>query len=145
MKHHFSKNEPRVLALNTHLVFYMLMTLLFLTLSVGCFHEREIGIGIILLLVSFLGVFVSVISPVCYLFSAKSVTIVYVLGDREIISWLQVRDVVLYGSFLSKHDPLPYYHLSYGHKKTKFYVNGEIVKTRKTKRLMKKYYKGTIL
>ena len=80
-----------------------------------------------------------VISAVYYVFTDDGVTIVYLLGDKEIIPWSSITSVAYFGSWMSKGSGSPHYYIAYGHDVKKFYVNGEIAKTMKTKKLMEIY------
>ena len=79
-------------------------------------------------------------------FSDKHVEIVYNFGQREKIKWCDIRNILLIGSWIEKGYGPPHYVIAYERvEKRLFFVNGEIPKTRKTKKLLKKYYKKEIL
>lgn len=138
------RKENTYFSFNTYLIIYAIAFLIFSALAVAFFSDG-IGWGIFFMLIALLPIFIIVVSPLRYEYSKKSVTIVYVFGDREIIPWTSVRNITLYGSWISHLDCLPYYQVVYGHKKQKFYMNGEIIKSRKNKKLIEKFYGGTIL
>ncbi len=138
------KKETKYCSYNTHIIVYLVGFLVFLALAVAFFTDG-IGWGIFFMLIALIPIFIIVVSPLRYEYSKKSVIIVYVLGDREIIPWSSVRNITLYGSWISHLDCFPYYQVAYGHKKQKFYMNGEITKSRKNKKLIEKFYGGTIL
>lgn len=137
------KKENTCSSFNTHIIIYLLGFLIFLALAVTFFSDG-IGWGIFFMLLALVPIFIIIVSPFRYEYSKKSVTIVYVLGDREIIPWTSVRNITLYGSWISHLGCFPYYQVAYGHKKQKFYMNGEITKSRKNKKLINKFY-GEIL
>ena len=132
-------------AFNTHLFLPIGMFLIFLFIAISCVRNGEIGLAIGFGIATLLPIFVFLISPLYTVFSYKEVKIVYVMGQKEIIRWTDVRNITSYGSFFSKYEPLPYYELSYPkNKKRPFFVKGEIPKTFKTKKLIKKLYRGTL-
>ncbi len=74
------------------------------------------------------------------------VEIVYNFGLREKIKWSDIRNILLMGSWVLSGGGPPHYVIAYQRvEKRLFFVNGEIPKTIKTKRLLKKYYKKRIL
>ena len=130
-------------AFNTHLFLPIGMFLIFLFIAIIFAKDGEIGGAIVFAIVALLAIFIFLISPLYMVFSYKEVKIVYVMGQKEIIRWTDVRNIASYGGFLSNHEP--YYALSYPkNQKTLFFVNGEIPKTLKTKKLIKKFFKGTL-
>ena len=139
-------SKEKYTAFNTQLFFVITMFLLFVFIAYTCFIEREIGIGIGFSIASLLPVFVFIISPLYIVFSHKEIKIVYVLGQIETIQRTDIRNIISLGGFCSEYEPLPYYEISYPKsKKQPFFVNGEIPKTFKVKRLIKKYYKDKLL
>ncbi|MBQ7829052.1 MAG: hypothetical protein IJ345_02145 [Clostridia bacterium] len=141
-----NKQSPKTiyLSFNTYLIIYLIAMIIFGAFAAMFFADGDAW-GIFFMLIALIPIFIIVVSPLRYEYSKKSVTIVYVLGDREIIPWTSVRNITLYGSWISHLDCLPYYQVAYGHKKQKFYMNGEIIKSRKNKKLIEKFYGGTIL
>ena len=133
------RKENTYFSFNTYLIIYAIAILIFSALAVAFFMSGDAW-GILFLLIALLAAFIALVSPLYFQFSYKSVTIVYVLGDRETIPWTSVRNITLYGSWISHLDCLPYYQVAYGHKKQKFYMNGEITKSRKNKKLIEKFY-----
>lgn len=138
------RKENTYFSFNTYLIIYAIAILIFSALAVAFFMSGDAW-GIFFMLIALIPIFIIVVSPLRYEYSKKSVIIVYVLGDREIIPWTSVRNITLYGSWISHIDCFPYYQVAYGHKKQKFYMNGEITKSRKNKKLIEKFYGGTIL
>ena len=139
-----NRKENTYFSFNTYLIIYAIAILIFSALAVAFFMSGDAW-GILFLLIALLAAFIALVSPLYFQFSYKSVTIVYVLGDRETIPWTSVRNITLYGSWIEHFGGFPYYQVAYGHKKQKFYINGEITKSRKNKKLIEKFYGGTIL
>lgn len=138
--------NKRQIAYNTHLWFLVAYFAFFVLLSVFSIREQEIWLSIGFSAVALLPLFIFAISPMYYVFSEESVEIIYLWGQKETIKWSSVRRVTLAGSWISRHGATPHYHLAYPSKKKRaFFICGDISKTRKTKNLMKKYYKKEIL
>ena len=147
-----TKNQIKVVstethtAFNTRLLFITLMFFVFSFLAYCCIKDREFEIGVVFGILALLPIFIFLISPLYMVFSYREIKIVYVLGQTEIINRLDIRSIVSFGGFLSKSEPFPYYVITYPKsKKLPFFVNGEIPKTLKTKKLIKKYYKDKLL
>lgn len=116
----------------------------FVVASFGSWVD-EVGFLVlgILLVVSF--VTIILISPVYYVFSAENLIICHPFKRREIIHWQDISNINEYGSWLSPGlIGLPHYKIFYRHEKEILFLDGEICKSRKTKRLLQKYYKGTV-
>lgn len=140
------QDEKKQIALNTHLILCLILSLVFLGLSISCAFENEIWLAIMFAIFTLLPIFVFTISPLYFVFSNEDVEIIYNFGQRERIKWNSVRSISLTGSWISKGGGTPHYVFSYPKKeKTLFFVAGEIPKTRKTKKLIKKYYKKNIV
>lgn len=134
------------IAFNTHLILWLVMILVFFGLSVGFAIESEVGLCIASAIVALVPAFVCVTSPLYFIFNDKCVEIVYNLGQREQIKWSEVRYITLLGSWIGSGDGLPHFVVAYPQmEKRVFFVRGEIPKTRKTKKLIKKYYKKKIV
>lgn len=81
-----------------------------------------------------------------YVFSEDSVEIIYLWGQKEEIKWDVVRSITQNGSWISRYSAPPYYNFAYPvDKKRLFFMRGDVSKTRKTKKLIKKYYKKDIV
>ena len=139
-------DNKKHIAINTHLWLAVVLFLIFITIAISCINENEIGMVVGFLIAELLPIFVFLISPVYYIFSEESVTITYLFGQKEEIKWNSIRSITLYGSWTSRSGATPHYHIAYPtNKKRAFFINGDISKTRKTKRLIKKYYKNNIV
>ena len=139
-------DNKKHIAINTHLWLAVVLFLIFITIAISCINENEIGMVVGFLIAALLPIFVFLISPVYYIFSEESVTITYLFGQKEEIKWNSIRSITLYGSWISRGGATPHYHIAYPtNKKRSFFINVDISKTRKTKRLIKKYYKNNIV
>ena len=133
-------------AFNTQLFFVIALLCLFLVLSICAAIEREIGLSIGFAVATLLPIFVFIISPLYIVFSDEEIKIIYILGQREIIKWKNIRCIYLNGAWISRGGGLPHYVIAYPtDKKRAFFVRGEIPKTRKIASLIKKYYRKEIL
>ena len=138
--------NKKFIVFNTHLILCFVLFLIFLGLSIGCAIECDIGLSIMFGIFVLLPVFVFAISPLYFVFSDECVEIVYNFGQREIIKWNDIRNISLMGSWIGAGGGLPHYVIAYPRKeKGLFFVVGEIQKTRKTKKLIEKYYKKKIV
>ena len=135
-------NNKKQIAINTHLWVPIVLFTVFMNMSIACIRENKIVLTVGFLIATLIPIFSFLISPVYYTFSEESITITYLFGQKEVIKWNSIRSITLYGSWISRGGGTPHYHIVYPtNKKRAFFVNGEISKTRKTKRLIKKYYK----
>ena len=133
------------IAFNTHLLLCLLLFPIFLGLSVSCAMEKEIGLSIMFAVFILLPIFVFAISPLYFIFSDEHIEIVYNFGQKEIIKWSEIRNISLLGRWIGRGGGLPHYVIAYPRKEKRlFFVAGEIPKTRKTKKLIEKYYKKKI-
>ena len=134
------------IALNTHLILCFFLFVIFLGLSIGCATENEIGLSIMFAVFILLPIFVFAISPLYFSFTDEYIEIVYNFGQREKIKWKEIRNISLMGSWIGAGGGLPHYVIAYPRKEKRlFFVVGEIQKTRKTKKLINKYYKKKIV
>ena len=138
-------DNKKQIAINTHLWLPIALFVIFMTISISCIHEKEIGMTVGFFLAALLPIFVFLISPIYYVFSEESITITYLFGQKEEIKWNSIKSITLYGSWISRGGATPHYHIAYPtNRKRAFFINGDISKTRKTKRLIKKYYEKNI-
>ncbi len=132
------------IAFNTHLILCFALFIVFLGLCIGSAIENEIGLSIMFAIFILLPLFVFAVSPLYYTFSDECIEIIYNFGQKEIIKWNEIRSISLLGSWIGSG--LPHYVIAYPRKeKGLFFVVGEIQKTRKTKKLIEKYYKKKIV
>ena len=140
------KTKQKHYAFNTQLFFVIAFFVVFLVLSICAAIEQEIGLSIGFAVATLLPVFVFLISPLYVTFSDEEIEIVYIMGQREIIKWKNIRCIYLNGSWVIGSGGLPYYEIAYPtNVKRAFFVRGEIPKTRKTKKYIKMYYKKEII
>ena len=140
------KTKQKHYAFNTQLFFVIALFAIFLVLSICAAIEREIGLSIGFAVATLLPIFVFLISPLYTAFSDEEIEIVYIMGQREIIKWRNIRSIYLNGSWISRGGGLPHYEVAYPtNVKLAFFVRGEIPKTRKTKKYIRMYYKKDII
>lgn len=133
------------IAINTHLLLALILFFIFVGISISSATQHEIGLCIGFAVVACIPILVCLISPLYCVFSSQEVMIVYTLGQKEIIPWRAIRSISHTGGWIVGVG-LPRYVISYPKtKKSQFYVCGEIPKTRKTNKLIKKYYRKEIV
>lgn len=138
--------DNKYIAFNTHLVLFFVLFLIFLGLSIDCATEKEIGLSIMFAVFILLPIFVFAVSPLYFSFTDEYIEIVYNFGQSENIKWKEIRNISLMGSWIGAGGGLPRYVIAYPPKEKRlFFVVGEIQKTRKTKKLIEKYYKKKIV
>lgn len=132
------------IAYNTHRVIAMLLLIVFLAMGTSSLRAEDIWLWIGFFACGLLPLGFLAVSPKYYVFSDTEVKIVYYFGLSEQIRWDSIRSITRSGSWIGGGG-LPHYELAYpcGEKRP-FFVCGEIAKTRKTERLLKKYYPGEI-
>ncbi len=138
------KQNKKHIAINTHLMLPIILFLIFVGISIASIVENElwgaIGFGIATILP--IGVFV--ISPLYFVFDDEAAKIVYNFGQSLTIPWKEIREIFLLGSWIG--GGIPRYVISFPQRdKRLFFIVGEISKTRRTKKLIKSYYKGKII
>ena len=137
-------NEKEI-ALNNHIFSNSLFVVFgFLLMSFGVWSDEIIFavFGILLVLIF---VIILLIAPTHYIFTNQSVVICHPFKRKEVIRWENIRSIRKYGScFYPEHNGFTHYKIHYLHKKEILFLNGEICKSRKTKRLLEKYYKGNL-
>ncbi len=133
-------------AINTHLWLPVALFAFFVLLSAFGIREQAIWVAIGFAAAALLPLFIFLTSPMYYVFSEESVEIIYLWGQKEKIKWSSVRNITLLGSWIIRTGSTPHYHFAYPtRKKRAFFICGEISKTPKTKKLIRKYYKKKIL
>lgn len=138
------ENKKRKIAFNTHLILFIILIAVFSYVSIGLLSSE--GDSPLLSLCGFslvaVFVFAILISPLVFVFDDDNLTIIYVLGTKEIIPWKEIRSITkLGGWFGGKGKGMPTYKIAYPKsKKGPFYVDSSVSCSFKTKRLMKLYY-----
>ena len=145
MKKQATKDTTQYIAFNIHLIRDIVLIIFYLLIvSFGVWVEEYIFIisGIILI---FLYVALFFINPIYYLFSEEKLVICHPFKRSEIIYWEDIRSISRYGSWSNpKFMGIPHYKVYYRHDKERWFMKGEICRSRKTKQLLQKYYKGTV-
>ena len=138
--------SKKQIAINTHVILCFLLFCILLGISVACAIENEMGLCIAFSFFLLLPIFVFVISPLFFVFSDDCVEIVYNFGTKEKIRWKDIKSITLMGSWIGKYTSPPHYVIAYNRKgKQPFFAAGRVPKTRKTKILIRKYYKKEIV
>ena len=139
------KKDKKHIAFNTHLIVWFVLFLVLVSILIAFVIEKDIMAVVFCSVLILIFMFVFIISPLYVIFSDEGVEIVYNFGQREFIKWSKIKEISLKGSWITKGGGPPSYVISYRSKeKLPFFAMGEIPKTLKTKRLLKKYYKREI-
>ena len=138
--------SKKQIAINTQLIFFAVFFLVILGIFESIARTKEIGLSMAFGLVLLLPIFLFLISPLYFVFCDEYLEIVYLFGQREQIQWHEIKSVSKMGSWTSKGGGLPRYKIVYPAKeKRPFFVVGEVAKTRRTRTLIKRYYKREIV
>ena len=138
-------STEKYIAFNIHLIRDVFVILFFLLIaSFGLWIEESFfTVSGVLLTVGYLALLF--ILPTYYVFSEEKLVICHPFKRREVIFWEDIRSISRYGSWSNpKFMGLPHYKIYYRHEKEVLFLNGEICKSKKTKQLLQKYYKGTV-
>ena len=133
--------NKKYIAFNTQLLFLLFVFLFFLCGCIALFAENAYGLAVFFLCVCLLPVIIFLISPMYIVFTAQEITIVYLWGIKECVAWRQIHSITEHGSWILHGGGLPEYHISYPQKeKYPFFIQHNVPKTRKTKKLIKHFY-----
>lgn len=140
-----SNRQEKHIAFNTHLLLMIFFLFCSLSISISCFSESSYSLAIGFLCLCLLPLSAFLISPMYVVFTTQGVTIIYLWGIKEYMEWHCIRDITEYGSWFCKYSTFPGYHIAYPQKeKFPFFVDSNIPKTRKTKKLIKMFYNHEI-
>ena len=141
--------KKRKIAFNTNQIFFFVLLFIFICLAIFFLTDSEdgdIALSVAGVALSAAPIFAIVISPVIYIFEDDKLTIVYCLGIKEVIAWKEIRSVTKRGGwFKGTGRGMPVYEIAYSNKKKiPFFVEASVAHNKKTKKLMKEYYKNNI-
>lgn len=144
MKKRVNEENPEKLkkykALNTHMVLWLFLFISLTILSVYSFIGKETGLAVAFLIFAVISISPILFTPIYYIFTQKDITIVYLFRIKEKIEWWEIKSITEKGGWIGGNGT-PHYSISYPkRKKRPFFVTGEIIKTRRTKKLLKKFY-----
>ncbi len=132
--------KDKYIAFNNHLLLCIFMFTVMVCFSAFSLREKEIAMAIVFLVIALIAVSVFLTLPIYFTFSEQEIVISYFFGIKERIEWNCIRYISQEGSWVGHGFPM--YVISYPVKeKRPFFVRGEISKTRKTKKFIKKFYK----
>ena len=127
-------------ALNTHIILWIFLFTVLSVFTLYAFLNKEKGLGVICGIFAIISISPLFFTPINYIFTQKDITIIYLFGAKEKIEWWEIRKITEKGSWIGGNG-LPHYSLKYPkRKKCPFFVSGEITKTRRTKKLLKRFY-----
>lgn len=138
-------NDKKQKAINAHLGLPGALFVIFVTIGIVCTIEKEVLLSVGFFVAALLPLFVFLVSPLYYVFSQEGVEIRYLWGQKEEIRWDEIRSITRIGGWFSLGGGTPRYHIAYPtNRKRAFFINGDVYTTRKTKELLRKYYKKSI-
>ena len=133
----FDKEEK---VINKQVLEFFVAFLLFLPLGLFSLTVDKV-VGSLFIVIAALCLILILMNPICYIFSQERIVIKYFFGLEESIVWTRVGGVmkrleVSKGFYTTRK----YYEICYQEEKKKhFFMEGRIIKTKKTTELMKKY------
>lgn len=126
----------RYKAINTHIILWVLLFISLSALSVYTFIGKENKLAIVFLVFAIISISPVIFSPTHYIFTQKSITIVYLFGIKERAEWWEIRKITETGEGFGAH-----YNIKYQKKKKHpFFATGEIIKNRRTRKLFERFY-----
>ncbi len=139
-------DHKRKMALNTHLIFFFILFLIFSGMAITfAVEDGDIALSVVGFVLAAAPIFAIVISPVVYIFDREKLTIVYCLGVKETIAWKDIRSITKRGGWFGKGRGLPDYQVAYPRRhKLPFFAQSCVSSNRRTERLIKEYYKKNI-
>ena len=146
MKTKSPDKEEKYIALNYHTLAFLFAVFVGFLFSWFGFEIEEMLFAVGGIVIALIFAFLLVVSPTHYVFTNEKLVIFHpFIKRREIILWEDVTGVMSLGSwFIKTHWGLPHYKIWYRHEKKIAFLIGEICRSRRTKRLLQKYYKGNI-
>lgn len=137
------------IALNRNLILFVMTGLFLAVISYAAFKEKEIGIGVGAgLFAALVIVAPSIGMPWCYCFDPKGVSIKYIFLSEERYLWKNIHSVCVVQAISDGgRQTLFWYDFQIGGNvegKQRRYMDGRISKTHRTKRLIQRYWDGTI-
>lgn len=137
------------IALNRHLISFAFFGLICIELSKFSFLEREIGVGVAMaVFAALLLVVPGVFMPWRYCFDPKGVTMKYIFLSEERYLWKNIHSVCVVQAISdSGRTTLFWWDFQVDGNpegKLRRYMDGRICKNRRTKRLIQRYWDGTI-
>ncbi len=144
-------NHKKQFARNKLFNFAVIGDLFFSYGSIACLTDSEI-LGTVIFGILALGcIAVTVLTPAFYLFDAQGVSLYYLFLPRERYLWKDIRAITVEDKTISSRpDLLDFIYCSVFELdgmpvgKQRFYMKGHIRKSFRTKRLLEKYWDGTI-
>ncbi len=140
------KQTEQYKVFNREIVLFSSLFIVFLMVSISCFLTNETDIALFLLagaiLVS-LGVF---LSPLYFVFSSKSLTVVWLLSFKKTIHWSSVNNIIE-KKLVSAVDDLAHYEIMYlyNYKGKQMIRQFDLPRNKKTRKLVEKYAKYKIV
>lgn len=145
----FSFNKTKKIALNRNIILFILGSLFLALLAYFSFLEGEIGLGIAFAFFALMMLAGPLIGmPVCYIFDPEGVSLKYLFFPRERYLWKNIYFIQV-ANPISDNGKQAIFLRDYKIEgdvegKNRRYMHGRICKTWRTKRLISKYWDGTL-
>lgn len=138
-------STEKYIAFNNHILLYSFSAGFGLLLvSFGLWADENVFI-VFGVFIACIFIIVSLISPTYYIFSNEKVVICHPFKRRETICWDDIRRIKRYRSWYNRSGiRYNHYKIYYRHEKEVPFLNGEICRSKRTKKLLQKYYKGNV-
>lgn len=145
MKTKVPVSTEKHIAINNHIFAYFFAVFVGFLFSSFGFEIEEIVFIVGGIVIALIFIFLLLVSPTHYIFSDEKIIICHPFKRREVIPWEDITGINSFGSWFYKTlFGLPHYKIYYRHEKEVIFLNGEICRNRRTKRLLQKYYKGKV-
>lgn len=132
--------KKKQIAFNNNLWLPIFLLLVFLYFSVSCALNGEWLMFAGFLFFTLLAGFIILIQPLVIVFSKEEIKIIYTVGVKEKIEISRIKTIYEEGNWFAGFRGWPVYVICYPQlSKKAFFMNGEIPKTRKIKRLIKNF------
>ncbi len=139
--------KKRQIALNKAFNLCIMLGIIIGYSSVLIFMQEDIKIGLVWSAIAALLLLVPIIAaPCCYIFDSKGVTLCYIFLPNERYLWNNIRSITIESD---DHRHIPFFSNVFRivgsvEGKQRHYMDGKIRKSFRTKRLLEKYWDGTI-
>lgn len=133
--------KNKKIAFNHHLWAFLPIFLVFLSLIITGIAKHDWLMLAFSLIFSLIPLFIILVEPFIIVFSKDEIQIIYTIGKKEIIPIDQIKTIFRKGSWFLKYQGLPVYVIDYPHPLKLFFMDGQIPRTRRIKKLLGMYYK----
>ena len=140
------KQLPEYKVFNRQIILVLSLFIVLLIFSINCFLTNEIDFALLLLIGAILVFLISFSFPLYFVFSPKSITVVWLLPFKKTIHWSSINNIHE-NKWFSSIDHLPNYSIMYvyNHKGNQIIKEFDIPRNKRTKKFIEKYAKYKII